>query len=146
MPYKKILVATDGSQHSRNAAVQAAALAKDLGAEVEVFSVAVVQPMYGGLHVGAVGLESMEEEAQKAAEMAVADTAQVFADHGLTPRTVVSVAMGNAAGVICQEADDWGAELIVVGSRGLGRASSLILGSVSQEVVHSSSRPVLVVR
>jgi nucleotide-binding universal stress UspA family protein len=146
MSFKKILVATDGSQQSRNAASQAAALARDLSAEVEVFAVAVIQPMYGGLHIGAVGLEGMEDEAQKAAEMAVADTAEVFGEQGIEVRTVVSVAMGNPAAAICQEAEDWGADLIVVGSRGLGRASSLILGSVSQEVVHSSSKPVLVVR
>jgi len=47
--------------------------------------------------------------------------------------------------MICQVADELGAEPIVLGARGLGRAESALLGSVSSAVVHHAKRPVLVV-
>lgn len=72
------------------------------------------------------------------------------ADHGTelarlagfeaTPR----VARGNAWEAICAVADELDAEPIVIGSRGLGRAESLLLGSVSSAVTAHAKRAVLV--
>jgi nucleotide-binding universal stress UspA family protein len=146
MPYKKMLLATDGSDHALRAAEQAAQLAKDMGAEVEILGIAVIQPMYGGMHMGAAGISGLEQEVEKAATEAVTDTAAIFTAEGITPKTVVSVAMGSAATAIVQEAEETGADLIVIGSRGLGRAGSLLVGSTSRDVLHHSKIPVLVVR
>jgi nucleotide-binding universal stress UspA family protein len=43
-------------------------------------------------------------------------------------------------------AEDWGADLVVIGARGLGTVERFLLGSVSQAVVQTSKQPVLVVR
>jgi nucleotide-binding universal stress UspA family protein len=51
---------------------------------------------------------------------------------------------GQAADVLLQEAQD--ADLLVVGNRGRGGFASLLLGSVSQQVVHHASCPVIIVR
>jgi nucleotide-binding universal stress UspA family protein len=51
---------------------------------------------------------------------------------------------GHAGNVILEQGAD--AELIVVGRRGLGGFKSLLLGSVSQQVVHYADCPVVVVR
>ena len=53
---------------------------------------------------------------------------------------------GRPASAIVDEAAAWGAELIVVGSRGLGRLGTMVLGSVSAEVVDHAPCPVLVTR
>ncbi len=53
---------------------------------------------------------------------------------------------GRAATCIVDEAGAWAADLIVVGSRGLGRLSTMVLGSVSAEVVDHAPCPVLVTR
>ncbi len=53
---------------------------------------------------------------------------------------------GRPASAIVEEADDLRADLVVVGSRGLGRLRSMLLGSVSAEVVDHAPCPVLVAR
>ena len=51
---------------------------------------------------------------------------------------------GQPAAILLREAQD--ADMIVVGSRGRGGFASLLLGSVSQQIVHHASCPVVVVR
>ncbi len=53
---------------------------------------------------------------------------------------------GNVVDKICACAEEVNAEIVMVGSRGLGNIGNLVLGSVSQQVVHKSSRSVLVVK
>jgi nucleotide-binding universal stress UspA family protein len=76
------------------------------------------------------------------------DTLQTLSDpikrSGYATETVV--ARGRAADVLLAEADDLRADLIVVGSRGLGVAASALLGSVSASLVDHSPCPVLVAR
>jgi len=52
---------------------------------------------------------------------------------------------GKAWREICRVSGELAAELIVVGARGLGRVESVLLGSVSSEVLHHAKRPVLVI-
>lgn len=54
--------------------------------------------------------------------------------------------MGRAATTIVDEAQDFRADVVVVGSRGHGAIASLVLGSVSSEIVDHAPCPVLVVR
>jgi nucleotide-binding universal stress UspA family protein len=53
---------------------------------------------------------------------------------------------GRAASLLLAECEKWGADLTVVGSRGRGRVTSLLLGSVSTEVLERGRVPVLIVR
>jgi nucleotide-binding universal stress UspA family protein len=53
---------------------------------------------------------------------------------------------GNVVDKICGCAEEVNADLVLVGSRGLGNIGSLVLGSVSERVVHKSTRSVLVVK
>ncbi len=61
------------------------------------------------------------------------------------PRRATEVGGGSVWRTIIDVADDIEADLIVVGARGLSTVQSVLLGSVSNAVVHHSSRPVLVV-
>ncbi len=53
---------------------------------------------------------------------------------------------GSVVDKICECAEEVNADMVLVGSRGLGNIGSLVLGSVSERVVHKCSRSVLVVR
>ena len=55
------------------------------------------------------------------------------------------VDFGDPADVILSVADKDGADLIVVGSRGLGEYAELLLGSVSRKILHLAKVPVMVV-
>ena len=53
---------------------------------------------------------------------------------------------GDPAGEIINAAEEHNADLIIMGSRGLGQVGGLILGSVSERVLHGAYGPVLIVR
>ena len=80
----------------------------------------------------------------------VADVAHDKAAHGTELATAAGfnatarIARGKAWETICEVAEELGAEPIVIGSRGLGRAQSALLGSVSAAVIVHAKRTVLV--
>ena len=52
---------------------------------------------------------------------------------------------GRAGEIICEQAGKYQVDVIVIGSRGLGKISRTLFGSVSDYVVHRANRPVVVV-
>lgn len=89
----------------------------------------------GALQLDEIAEEIAQKKAARGAELAVAAGFQA------EPRA----AGGKAWKVICDVAGEAGAEAIVLGSRGLGRVSGALLGSVSSAVTVHALRPVLIV-
>jgi nucleotide-binding universal stress UspA family protein len=85
-------------------------------------------------------LDAFRERAQEVADEAVATVKKRQPAVECDSETVE----GQPAAILLEEAKDAG--LIVVGSRGLGGFARLLMGSVSQQVVHHASCPVVVVR
>ena len=85
-------------------------------------------------------LEVFRVRAQQVADDAVATVKQLQP----TLEVEATTAGGQPADVLLEQGA--GAELIVVGRRGLGGFKSLLLGSVSQQVVHHATCPVVVVQ
>lgn len=56
------------------------------------------------------------------------------------------VMWGNPASQLMEQAHEWGAELIIMGSRGLSTWKGLLLGSTSHQTIQVSDAPVLVVK
>jgi len=73
-------------------------------------------------------------------------TDEVIYRRGPGSRIVSKILTGNPVDMICECADELKADLVVVGSRGLGNAGTLVLGSVSEKVVRRCSHSVLVVK
>jgi nucleotide-binding universal stress UspA family protein len=138
-----IVVGVDGSESARAALGFALDEARLRGAAVRVVGVwHVPVTAYGGAMVApdpslAGDLESQMSRVLGRALEEASDVAP-----GVDVETVVRE--GAPAGVLLEEAQ--GAELLVVGSRGLGGFRGLLLGSVSQQCAHHAPCPVVIVR
>ncbi|HSO30300.1 MAG TPA: universal stress protein [Candidatus Sulfomarinibacteraceae bacterium] len=89
-------------------------------------------------------LDSVEAELLRHADVTLDDAVRTLEGPG---RTVERITLrGHPASAIVEEATAWKADLVVVGNRGHGPIASMVLGSVSAEVVDHAPCPVLVVR
>jgi nucleotide-binding universal stress UspA family protein len=145
----KILLATDGSEDAELALSSAAELANSTNSELHVVHVRPkILPHYPGYYVGPYIVEHPEREQEKLDEEAqrLLDTQaeKIRAAGGSTAQTHLRV--GRSDEEIVALAEELGAGLIVMGSRGLGRMRRALMGSVSDSVVHHAHCPVLVVR
>ncbi len=142
---KKILVATDGSEKSKHAMEEAAALAKAFDAEITVVSVSQDTQFYiGDQTFGSGHMFVLQEDIEKAVKQILKRASEFFAEKGLEVKTVLG--KGYPADVICETADEGDFDLIVMGSRGLGSIKGFILGSVSSRVAHHCKKNVLIVK
>jgi nucleotide-binding universal stress UspA family protein len=132
----KILVAYDGSESARRALAETARLAN--GNSVTVVSVAEPLPQFG--RAGELLLP--EEDAERRRELL--DAKQLLAERGIEAAVVER--KGDAATRILDEAEQEHADLIVLGTRGLGTGRRWLMGSVSTKVLHHAPCNVLVVR
>ncbi len=142
----RILVAADGSSHAIGAAKLAARLVRELReAEVVLVNVGHIPTIaLGGLADGVVDLAALEEGLQRAGQTILDQTAKALA--GIDARVSRVYRRGDPANEIITAAKEHKADLIVMGSRGLGQIGGLILGSVSERVLHGAHGPVLIVR
>lgn len=142
---KKILVPTDGSEDALEAAVYAAALAREFGAQVTLLHVVEVPQVPLSLPVfSADQRERMRQELRKAGEAILAMTQKVFVQAGVQATAIERE--GRTPEVIVEAAAQPRHDLIIIGSRGMGATTSLLLGSVSEEVARTAGCPVLIVR
>jgi nucleotide-binding universal stress UspA family protein len=141
----RVLLATDGSENARRAAGAALEFAQKLHSELHV---AYVEPMpvrRGGLVRFSVDLPpevvaSFEEQAEARLETEVrqiGEGGEAAEGHART---------GDPAAETVDLAEELGAGLVVVGTRGLGGIKRALMGSVSGAVVEHAHCPVLVVR
>jgi nucleotide-binding universal stress UspA family protein len=143
----KILLATDGSEEAQLAARTAADLVKSTGSELHVAVIfpesAYVHPYYEvrlpkiAEHLRQQDREEnqkvLDEQVKRVQETEV-DIAEAHLRTGEPDREIVALA------------EELGAGLIVMGSRGLGGVRRALMGSISDSVVRHAQCPVMVVR
>lgn len=148
--YRKILLATDGSPTSKAALHEATKLVQD-GVKIRTVTV-VLSPTvtfpspYGmaydvGLLRNAAiegGRAALEATVQELKNRGI-DTEGSLIDLTETPSTDIAAALQD-------EAKDWGADLLVIGTHGRTGVKRFFLGSVAEQIIRSSSTPVLLVR
>jgi nucleotide-binding universal stress UspA family protein len=138
-----IIVGVDGSNNSRRALGWAMheAVQHQLPLEIMTVEPGPVRPVtgiYWGVHPG----NSFKPElAQKALQKFVDSVASEIG--GTVPEITLSVAKGEVAEELIRASRD--ADMLVVGSRGSGGFSRLLLGSTSSQVTHHAACPVVVV-
>jgi nucleotide-binding universal stress UspA family protein len=135
---EKVLLATDGSKDAALAARAAVDVCEGKGADLHVVHVWYSVPTarlrpFMQAELKRVGKELLEEGVKR-----VEDSGGHVNDTHLLE--------GRAADEILDLAEQIGADLVVVGSRGLGTVGRIALGSVSEAVIHHSRWPVLMLR
>src|SRR5262249_13006929 len=142
---KRILIATDGSDTAREAVRLGLELSSEQGAQATFLHV-YPPPQAVALTPGFTEfpVEPMVIEVPPADQDPVLSEAAVAAGQRQGDADV-RVTSGDAAWEIVAAADELDADLIVLGSRGLGTVSGVFLGSVSHAVLKHTRRPVLVV-
>ena len=139
--FSQIVVAVDGSDHARRAALTAARLARQLGASLTLLTVYHQPPGFEGEPDYSDDLEAAIRRAEGTLD---AEVAAVEADGG--PAVEREALAGSQPGRVLLDAAESGRyDLLVMGTRGLGRLQSALMGSVSAQVAAHSPIPVLIV-
>ena len=145
----KILLAIDGSAYSDAAVEEVRKRPWPSHSEVKVITVAEM-PVPMGMEPWAASPDYFLE-----LEKSVNKGAQTVMDNALLKLSTIEdktlklsseIVQGPPRQVIVEEAERWGADLILMGSRGLGAWNRLLLGSVSTAVVHHAKCSVEIVR
>lgn len=146
----KILLATDGTKYADAAAAMLAKLNINAGDEIKVISVVdAAVPMaidvYGGYLPDTTEIEkAAKENANKVAEGTTKKVSEIL--EGKNVAVVSDVLYGTPESRIVETAEEMHADLIVLGSHGYKGWERLLLGSVSNSVVHHAHCSVMIVR
>lgn len=141
MTFKRMLFAVDREPVAAQAAEVGVDLARKLGAEVALIH--VIDTTVG---IGTEAWTSTTEllgVAELQGSNLVADYRQQLA---LDESALASVVLGSPADEIVKAAEEWPADLIIIGSHGRGGLQRALLGSVAEAVMRHAPCPVLVVR
>ena len=142
--FARITVAIDGSPHAERALAIAIDLARRYGSSLTVLGVAPLVPLFVSSTEAWVPTEIPDTEIKHYRELVDSGVAKARAA-GLGAVTGVCL-----EGVIVDEIighlEQSPADLLVIGSRGLSTAKRLLLGSVSDAIVHHATCPVMIVR
>jgi nucleotide-binding universal stress UspA family protein len=144
----KLLLAVDGSSFSDAAVEEVGTRPWPPNSEVIVITAAEL-PMIVGLEPWAAApiyFEEMEGAVRDSAKAALEKAVSKLKSMKTALAITSEVIQGPPREVIVDEAEKRGVDLIVMGSRGLGAWSRLLLGSVSNAVVHHAKCSVEVVR
>ncbi len=139
--YKKILLAVDGSKDSVRAAKEALKVAR-LSSEAQIELLFVETPPQ-------TARELLQQDPNR-------DPMEVLEENNIRPLEglcneagvayKLTALVGDPGSTIVQHAKEGAHDLIVIGSRGLGKVGQFFLGSVSTKVVHKAKCPVLLVK
>ena len=155
--FKKLLVARDGSESSVRASHAALELAEKLKADLVVLHAIIPPALYYHAEITAEGpvieppthekeIDLYLEYARRMGLGIVDPTVSEAKKRGITVKADISQATDSVVETIVNQAVKENADLIVVGTRGLGGFKKLLLGSVSSGVVDHADCPVLVIR
>jgi nucleotide-binding universal stress UspA family protein len=144
--FRSIVVGTDGSDTAKKAVAAAVDLAREIGASLDIVSAYEPVPQ-----------SRLREEARQApedlqwminpredVEATLRDAAEDLEETGIRVETFARE--GDPADAILDVAEERGADLIVVGNKGMTGAKRFLLGSVPNKVSHHAPCSVLIIR
>ena len=141
MAYKKILIAVDSSEYSMKAAKKGLELAHQLGAKAALIFVVDESRGLGNIDAG-ITHEQALLVLKKEAEQTLDELAEMYNGNEL----MKFMPEGNPEEDILKTAENWNADLLVMGTHGRTGLKHLFMGSVAERVLRHSVIPVMVVR
>jgi nucleotide-binding universal stress UspA family protein len=145
----KMILATDGSEYSEAAAREIGRVGIPAGTEVRIVSVAEMpqQPLTTPYPVP-LNLTDLEAAVRERANAAVAHAEAIVrgSESGNQITIATKVIIGSPKHAILAEAEEFGADLIVVGACGHGRFERFLIGSVAQAVAMHATCSVQIAR
>jgi nucleotide-binding universal stress UspA family protein len=139
----KILVPVDGSEHALRAVDHAISFEANSKQAVEIHLLNVQPPIISGRAQKVVGRDVVESYYREEGEQALADARARFGKAGVAH--VHHIGVGPVAETIAAYVRDQGCAQIIMGTRGLGAVSGLLLGSVATKILQMTSVPVTLV-
>ena len=140
----KVLAALDLDRTTPDVLREARLWTHRLGAELFLIHVADPDPDFVGYGAGPESVRLAVAHKFTRAHQRIEALATELRKEGFVATTALLI-QGATAETILREADRLGADVVILGTRARGPLRSLLLGSVSKEVVAGSSRPVLLV-
>ncbi len=145
LAFKKILVATDGSESASKAENLAIVLARALGSKTTFVSVVYLPPTAYALGGGS-GFDSAMTSLRDGATKAVSKAAGLAKNNDVIADAKILDELQSPVQAITSLAEKENYDLVVLGTRGQGGLRKIALGSVAQGVVNYAHCPVLVVK
>jgi nucleotide-binding universal stress UspA family protein len=146
MPYRRVVVGTDGSDAAAAAVQQAADMAKAFAAELLIVTAFESEPFPDGRTDNV-----LEDIRRQITDSGVAEghalaAARLAVERGLPADAVHPISeRGEPADALITVAEEQGADLLVVGSKGVTSASRFLLGNVPSKVSHHAPCDVIIV-
>ena len=140
--FEKLLVALDGSEPSKRALAAATELARLANAEVHIVHIAESEMLMGGGGFSGGDVLEGSRGALSIADAAVADLKQAGID---ATSTVERGMVGSVAAEILRIAEEGKCTMVFIGVKGESKIRALLVGSVTNKIVHLSKVPVVVV-
>lgn len=143
MNFKKILIAVDNSTCSEKAAKTGYEMAKTFGAEVALVNIIEPVPatMSQDFTIAPVFLESYDNSEENSHVL----LKEIEKTYGAGIATTYLSVVDSAAHGIINQAEEWGSDLIVIGTYGRTGLYHFLMGSVAEHVARKSACPVLII-
>lgn len=144
--YQRIFVPVDDSESSRLSEQEACKLAKEVAAKVRLVHVVdLAQFGWGGTEF--LDAADLQKSIRESGEQIVAQAKERAQALGVEPETHIIESWGDKiASVLLDDSREWGADLVVMGTHGVGGLLHLLMGSVAEGVLKQADVPVLLVR
>lgn len=146
MSYRRILVPLDGSRTSQLGLREAIGLARNQGARLLLVHVVDAHYLVSGGEAGIYLKDLMPSLKQRGRRILDKAEALVNRQGVKSSSALVEALTGPVADPILRQAKKWRADLIVMGTHGRRGLKRLVLGSDAEQIVRTSTVPVLLVR
>jgi len=144
--FKKILIATDGSEHAKHALNYAVESAVKWGAELIILTVVPpVSPLVYSGEFNAPYIPELKEDLRRSHQRVLSEAVNIVKNKQPDVKVVTRLEEGRPSSIIVELAQLEDVDLIVMGSRGMGGLIGFI-GSTSRHVVEACTKPILIVK